>query len=281
MKLLLTASLLLSTAAFAQTATLPAGAVYWPGGVPPAGRAQKADLGDHILSISTHDGKPGVPEAHTQKDDVFFIQSGSSDFQVGGTGIGMHTVSPGEVQGTSIEGATRVHLVAGDVITIPAGMPHQYLTAPGEKIIYFVFKSVKREPIAAPQQAMEGLPPGVIHWHKGTPPQGLNYKQNFGDHLIYNYIREKSGSVEVHEAMDDVLIVEAGEADFLLGGKGIGMHVTAPGEQQGSTIEGAVRLHVKAGDILGVPAKMPHQFELAPGQQLEYFIIKVIKQPVR
>jgi mannose-6-phosphate isomerase-like protein (cupin superfamily) len=281
MKLLLTVSLLFSTVAFAQTVPLPAGVVYWPGGSPPAGQPQKADLGDHVLSISTHDGKPGVPEAHTAQDDVFFVQSGSSDFQVGGTGIGMHSVSPGEVQGTSIEGATRVHLVAGDVITIPAGMPHQYLTAPGEKIVYFVFKSVKREPVAAPQQAMENLPPGVIHWHKGTPLQGLGYKQNFGDHFIYNTRRDKSGVVEIHEAMDDVLILESGEADFLVGGKGIGIHVTAPGEQQGSTIEGGIRLHVKAGDILGVPAKLPHQFELAPGQQLEYFIIKVIKQPAR
>jgi mannose-6-phosphate isomerase-like protein (cupin superfamily) len=267
------------TACVAQDVKLPAGVVYWPDGVPPGGPGAKADLGDHIFSISRHDGKPGVAEAHTEKDDVFFVQSGASDFLVGGTGVGMHPTSPGEVQGTGIEGATRVRLVKGDVITIPAGMPHKYLTAPGEKIVYFVLKIVKKQPITPPVVVMQGMPPGVVHWHNATPPEGIAHHAAFGDHTIYNFIREKPGVVEVHEVMDDVLILESGEADLLVGGTGLGMHATKAGEQEGTGIDGAVRVHVKAGDILGIPAKMPHQLLLAPGQKLEYFIVKVVKQP--
>ncbi len=256
---------------------LPEGVVLWPRGVPPGGPSQKVDLIDHILSIASHNGKPGTAEAHDEKDDIFYIQSGTSDFLVGGTFTGKHSIGPGEVQGTGIDGATLVHLQAGDVITIPAGMPHRYLTKPDEKVNYFIVKIVKHPPIAPPTQQMEGMPPGVLVWHNGTPPEGLDHKANFGDHILYGYHRAKSGAIEYHEAMDDVFIVEDGGSDFLVGGTGVGMHVTGKGEQQGTAINGATRVHLSKGDIITIPAKMPHQFVLAEGQTLDYFIIKVLK----
>lgn len=261
----------------AATAALPPGVVLWKGGVPPDGIKGKADFGDHTLGIYVHDGAPGTPESHDAKDDIFLVQSGSSDFRVG-TGVGMHTAGPGEMLGTDITGATTVHLVPGDVITIPAGMAHQYLTRSGEKITYLVVKRVKQGEITPPQPQMEGMPPGVIHWPKGTPPEGLQHKANFGDHILYGYHREKSGAIEYHETQDDVFVVEKGAADFLVGGTGVGMRVSGKGEQQGTAIDGASLVHLATGDIITVPAKMPHQFVLTPGQQMDYFILKIVKQ---
>jgi mannose-6-phosphate isomerase-like protein (cupin superfamily) len=255
---------------------MPPGVVLWKGGVPPAS-APKADFGDHLISTYMHADKPAVPEAHADKDDIFYIQSGSADFEVGGTATGMHETSPGETLGTEMTGATRVRLTAGDVITIPAGMPHRYLTKPGEKITYFITKVVKRQPITPPPVMMEGLPPGVIHWANGTPPQGLQYKQSFGDHTLYGYHREKSGAIEDHDFQDDVFLMEKGAADFLVGGTGVGMHVSGKGEQQGSSIDGATRVHLTAGDVITIPAGMPHQFVFKPGDQMDYFIIKIVK----
>ncbi|WP_074654355.1 cupin domain-containing protein [Terriglobus roseus] len=245
--------------------------------MPPDGLKGKADFGDHTLGIYVHDGAPGTPESHDAKDDIFLIQSGSSDFRVGGTGVSMRSTGSGEKLGTDISGATTIHLVKGDVITIPAGMVHQYLTKPGEKITYLVIRRVKQEDTVPPQPQMEGMPVGVIHWPNGTPPEGLQHKANFGDHILYGYHREKSGAIEFHETQDDVFVVEKGEADFLVGGTGVGMRVSGKGEQQGTSIDGATRVHLTNGDVITIPANMPHQFVLTSGQQLDYFIIKIVK----
>jgi len=270
----LAVALLFASIAGAQA--LPAGVVYWPKGVPPA-TALKAELGDHILSTSVHDGKPGVAESHTLKDDVFLIQSGSSDFVVGGKTTGEHAIAPNELQYASLQGGTKVHLEAGDVITIPAGMPHQYLTAPGEKIVYFVLKVVKTTPVATPAKQQAGLPTGVLHWKNGIAPEGLSHRADFGDHILYRAHRDKSGVVEFHEKQDDVLIMEKGEADILVGGTAAGLHATKPGEQEGTAINGATKVHLGPGDVITVPAKMPHQMLLQPGATLDYFIMKIVK----
>jgi mannose-6-phosphate isomerase-like protein (cupin superfamily) len=114
----------------------------WPKGVPPGGFSQKANFGDHILSIS-HRDKSGRVEIHERKADVLVIQSGSATFVCGGTIVNPVHVAPGEVQGSEIRGGTGRTVGPGDVIEVPAGLPHQFLLAPGSQITYLVIKIVK------------------------------------------------------------------------------------------------------------------------------------------
>ena len=50
------------------------------------------------------------------------------------------TETPGEVRGPSIKDGVKKNLSAGDIVHIPAGMPHQFFVEPGKQITYFVVK---------------------------------------------------------------------------------------------------------------------------------------------
>jgi hypothetical protein len=134
-------------------------------------------------------------------------------------------------------------------------------------------------PLAAVGLQEQKLPAGVTIWAKGMPPQGINHKDDYGDHILSVSHRDKSGEVEVHEAKDDVMVVQSGEGTLIVGGKGVGMHQTAPGEMHGERIEGGSSLDVSAGDVIHIPAGTPHQFLLAPGTQITYTLVKIVKHP--
>ena len=82
-----------------------------------------------MLSFRERDGDA---ELHERFADLFFVLSGKATLVTGGTVMGAETVGPGEVRGSSIEGGVRQELRAGDVVHVPAGVPHQMLV-PGEK----------------------------------------------------------------------------------------------------------------------------------------------------
>ena len=58
----------------------------------------------------------------------------------GGKLTGSHTEKPGELRGKSISGGEKHSFGPGDVIHIPAGIPHQVLVDKGQPVTYFVIK---------------------------------------------------------------------------------------------------------------------------------------------
>jgi mannose-6-phosphate isomerase-like protein (cupin superfamily) len=82
-----------------------------------------------MLSFRARDGEA---ELHENFADLFHVLSGQATLVTGGTVVGAKTTGPGEVRGTSIEGGRRQELRAGDLVHVPAGVPHQMLV-PGEK----------------------------------------------------------------------------------------------------------------------------------------------------
>ncbi len=80
------------------------------------------------------------------------------------------------------------------------------------------------------------------------------------------------------DGKSDVMIIQSGEARLVVGGKGLNMHPTGPGEWQGTSIEGGTTILVSPGDVIHIPAKTPHQFFLLkPGTQITYMLVKVIE----
>lgn len=84
--------------------------------------------------------KSGGAELHAKFADVFVIERGSATLVSGGTIISRVEKSGGEAGGTGIEGGTPHPLHAGDIVHIPAGLPHQMQVAPGKTVLYFVVK---------------------------------------------------------------------------------------------------------------------------------------------
>jgi quercetin dioxygenase-like cupin family protein len=50
------------------------------------------------------------------------------------------TTAPGEIKGSSVQGGSPEQLKEGDVVHIPAGVPHQLLLPDGGSFVYFVIK---------------------------------------------------------------------------------------------------------------------------------------------
>ena len=131
----------------------PEGFVIWPGSelkvygkkLAPkmnAGKVaaeQLAKFGNHSTMIAHREGD-GEAELHQTQADVFFVQSGEATLIVGGEVEGGKTTAPNEIRGPSIKGGTRHALAAGDVVHIPAKIPHQLLIASGKEFTYFVVK---------------------------------------------------------------------------------------------------------------------------------------------
>jgi len=85
---------------------------------------------------------PGEVEIHEKDTDVFYVTEGSATFVTGGTAADQHTTSPGEIRAPKIAGGEEHHLKKGDVIVIPAGVPHQFTAVDGT-FLYFVVKFSK------------------------------------------------------------------------------------------------------------------------------------------
>jgi mannose-6-phosphate isomerase-like protein (cupin superfamily) len=64
------------------------------------------------------------------------VQSGEATLVVGTDVVDAKNTSPTEVHGTSIRNGIERRVSAGDVINMPAGLPHQFLLEPGKQITY-------------------------------------------------------------------------------------------------------------------------------------------------
>jgi uncharacterized RmlC-like cupin family protein len=99
---------------------------------------------------------------------------------------------------------------------------------------------------------------------------------HWGNHLLLKTRREaSSGQAELHEKQADLIVVQSGQATIIIGGKIVNGKTTAANEIRGTSIEGGARQALKAGDILHVPVKTPHQVLLDAGQTLDYVVLKV------
>ncbi|MGD0800590.1 MAG: hypothetical protein ABR906_04665 [Terracidiphilus sp.] len=94
---------------------------------------------NHYTMISLRH-KNGGAEIHEAYADFFFVVQGEATLVTGGTMLDGKTVSPGEIRGTAVQGGSRTTLSQGDMVHIPASVPHQLLVADGGTFMYFVIK---------------------------------------------------------------------------------------------------------------------------------------------
>jgi mannose-6-phosphate isomerase-like protein (cupin superfamily) len=87
--------------------------------------------------------------------------------------------------------------------------------------------------------------------------------------------RSKSGKAELHEKFADFYFVVGGEATLVSGGHIVNGATTAPGEVRGDSVQDGRETRLKKGDIVHIPANIPHQLVLAKGATFQYFIVKV------
>ncbi len=97
---------------------------------------------------------------------------------------------------------------------------------------------------------------------------------NMGNSMVHASHREVDGLAEIHTRDTDLIYVLEGSATAVTGGTVPDARVTEPNELRGSAIEGGERRRVVKGDVIVVPAGVPHMFTEVQGP-LNYYVVKV------
>jgi glc operon protein GlcG len=125
----------------ALTASASADAVFFPsqrvreqfatGGLLLDERRYKVDAGRREA--------PGEVEYHETVADIMHVVEGEATVITGGALREPRGVGPGELRAASIDGGTEHRLAEGDVLVVPAGVPHQFVDV-SDPFLYFVAK---------------------------------------------------------------------------------------------------------------------------------------------
>jgi len=83
--------------------------------------------------------KPGRPAVHPAEAEYAIVLEGAGTLVSGGTLADPATRNPGLVEGSRIEGGTTRTLGPGDVILVPAGVPHWFGIA-GDRLVLLGIK---------------------------------------------------------------------------------------------------------------------------------------------
>ena len=103
------------------------------------GGATLGDYQSHAIKLSVRTSSGGA-EVHAHYDDVFFVTEGRAKMITGGNVIDAKTDKDGETKGSSIQNGKSEVIGKGDVVHIPAGMPHQLIVASGSVYSSIVVK---------------------------------------------------------------------------------------------------------------------------------------------
>jgi glc operon protein GlcG len=96
------------------------------------------DAGPYKLDAGRREG-PGEVEYHAHTVDVMHVVQGTASVVTGGEMVGVRSAGDGELRAESVTGGHAHELSAGDVLAIPAGVPHQF-TRVSDPFLYFVVK---------------------------------------------------------------------------------------------------------------------------------------------
>ncbi len=99
--------------------------------------------------------------------------------------------------------------------------------------------------------------------------------KQYPNHYTMMALRKKDGAVEVHQHFADVFFVVQGHAILLSGGKLIDPSSSNDGEIRGKSLQGGTREDLHPGDVVHIPATVPHQLLVSGGDTFVYYVVKV------
>jgi mannose-6-phosphate isomerase-like protein (cupin superfamily) len=67
-----------------------------------------------------------VSELHANEADLFYVVEGDATQVLGGTVVEGKETGPGQIRGSKVDGGQTYQLGKGDVMWVPAGMPHWF-----------------------------------------------------------------------------------------------------------------------------------------------------------
>jgi mannose-6-phosphate isomerase-like protein (cupin superfamily) len=86
--------------------------------------------------------------------------------------------------------------------------------------------------------------------------------------------REGDAEAETHVNNSELFIVQSGEATEIVGGTPVGNKTVSAGEIHGSSLEAGMRVALRPGDVLRMPANTPHRMLVPAGKQITFIVVK-------
>jgi quercetin dioxygenase-like cupin family protein len=205
-----------------------------------------------VRVAGAHLTKPGPLE--TQKDTaIIYVTDGGGVFSAG---------------------SHSQNLTKGDVIVVPAGTPQSF-TSVSPSISYYLVTVPVLAAGAKAEVVYAGREKVAATLKKAGPLADAPNLRVSGGYRTGPYAPEDyRPDVEVHTKEADLYYVINGSATQVLGGTVVGGKDTGPGQIRGSKIDGGETYHLTKGDVMWVPAGVPHWFPEIP-QPLSYLLVKV------
>jgi mannose-6-phosphate isomerase-like protein (cupin superfamily) len=132
---------------------------------------------------------------------------------------------------------------------------------------------LRKSPNQTGEVYRQGVSGGVGGW---TPlPESANR-----NHYMSIVHRGGNSWAESHDQKTDFYIMLEGAGTLLIGGEMVDAILAdgRPGEWRAPRIANPRRLAVKKGDLINIPVKTPHQWDLKDGESVTYVILKVVER---
>jgi mannose-6-phosphate isomerase-like protein (cupin superfamily) len=141
-----------------------------------------------------------------------------------------------------------------------------------------VFSTLMILPLCAADKAEVWKSADLKSYEKGLRDKTMkNALGDYGNHNATVNQRTEDGMVEVHQNQNDIFFVISGEATLVLGGTPVDQKQTGPGEFRAASSTGGESKILGPGDVVHIPATVPHWFKVAKGKQITYLTFKVNK----
>jgi glc operon protein GlcG len=96
--------------------------------------------GESYMVHASRREMPGMAEIHTRDADIVYVLDGAATLITGGSAVDAKVTEPDELRGSSISGGEAHELKKGDVIIVPAGVPHWFKEV-SNPFLYYVVKA--------------------------------------------------------------------------------------------------------------------------------------------
>jgi mannose-6-phosphate isomerase-like protein (cupin superfamily) len=242
----------------------------------------------YALNLEHRIGKQ-TAAIHTAEAELMIVLGGSASLTTGGMLVGGGAARGGNINGTDITGGNVQHVVQGDMMLVPQGVPHMLAPDPGAPLVLATLHMPRdAEPVPAPGRAAAAPKlynaaadyPAMIARAKAALPASARF---FGGDTILTLapyrvgleFRSAKGVTSVHKTDDELMYVLEGEGNIPTGGTVVNPKDTGA-NIDGDAIQGATDHHMKKGDFIYVPAGVPH-YAVTEGNSI--FVLATLHVP--
>jgi mannose-6-phosphate isomerase-like protein (cupin superfamily) len=223
--------------------------------------------GDKYQANVVHRTKPQGAIAHAAGTEIHSILEGSATLVTGGTIV---RPSTGERGSATIKDGQTWHVTKGDVVIVPPQTPHWYKEIAGS----VTYLETRFDVGAAPGGPAISLTNGDAHKRLAergaAAPAALMFATPVGrgDHYQSNIVRRtQAQGGGAHQGWTEIHHILEGSGTFVTGGTVI--RGTANGADA-NMIQGGVSRPVSAGDVVLIPAGMPHWYKTVGQEGITY-----------